>query len=110
MKIPNRMVIDGQVWRIYLQKGLSKEANCLGLCIFNDREIFIDADQSLREQRITLIHEVLHAIWPRHLPRKTEELLIEELDGMLYDLIKRYFTKPVAKSKKSKGSKKRKKR
>lgn len=84
--IPTTVVIGGKVWRVRLTHGLRKRERAYGLCTPELRLIEIDADQSVKMQLVTYIHEATHAAFPKGVVSdRTEERIIEALDGKLYD-------------------------
>lgn len=87
-QIPNKMKIQGRTWRIRLRKGLERRTGDIGHCIRYSRTIDIDADLSQAEQEETLLHEILHAIFPDDIVGdRTEEKIVEALDGHLYAIL-----------------------
>lgn len=69
---------------------LAKTTGNVGLCVAASKTILIDGKQSHKNQAITFLHEVLHAIWPHAVVgAKKEEVLIEALDAPLYILLQK---------------------
>lgn len=88
MNIPGKIKIKGRIWTIKLVKNLQKKKGILGLCDEEDHVILIDAGQSPKERAVTLLHEVLHALWPNSkMCANTEEFIIESVDSPLLDVL-----------------------
>jgi Zn-dependent peptidase ImmA (M78 family) len=91
MRIPKSILIGNRKWKIRLSKTLIATLDCYGVCYKDDRIIHIDSSQSKSEMEKTLVHELLHAIWPnRACKMKLEEKLIGKLEEPLYKLLKKY--------------------
>jgi Zn-dependent peptidase ImmA (M78 family) len=88
VRIPRKLTIRGKTWTVKLRKGLQKRAHAVGLCEQHKKLISIDTGISRRDQELTLIHEILHAIWPTNIVGdRTEEKLIGQLEERLYEVL-----------------------
>lgn len=86
MRIPERLALAGRTWAVRWTRNLRHRRQELrGLAVPRTLTIRLDPAEhpTIREQ--TLIHEVLHVIWPEGVvSRKKEEALIEALEGPLH--------------------------
>lgn len=63
MSMPTSVRIGSQLWEIKEQKRKhSVDETHFGLTNVKDNTIIIDADQALTMKRVTLFHELLHAV------------------------------------------------
>lgn len=58
-----RLRINGETWKVIRHRGLRKRGFD-GACYSNTRRIAIAAHLTGREYADTLLHEILHAVWP----------------------------------------------
>lgn len=68
--LPTALRVDRYRYPVAVVRGLRRQS-LLGLLRFNNRcrGIIVEADQSEIAREETLVHEVIHAIWPDHLHR-----------------------------------------
>lgn len=94
--IPSRLRLGRRLFPIAVVAGLSRETNCLAsIQLLEPRGILIEAAQSQQSREVSLIHELLHGIWPPQHTRadsvikqgRTEEDLVETLDLPLYSAL-----------------------
>jgi Zn-dependent peptidase ImmA (M78 family) len=79
--LPTRLVLNGRPWRVRVVDGLEKREMAVGLCRRRSKTILIDAGQTEAEQRLTLAHEILHALWPVDVVGDvTEERIVGKLE------------------------------
>lgn len=89
LRIPKKLRIDGKIWRIQKSSTLLKRESLLGMCIPVDRYISISTEQSRSEREETLLHEILHGIFPEGIVKDaTEERIVEALANSLYEIIR----------------------
>jgi Zn-dependent peptidase ImmA (M78 family) len=85
------MKIAGRAWTIKRVRHLFRDKGYYGLCDYSTRTILIDSSQSKELQDVTLLHELLHALWGYRLDGvvgdRTEERIVEGLDSDLHDLL-----------------------
>ena len=101
LQIPKQITIAGKVWRIYheheapkrLRKGESPmyQNGTYGITHFSTKEIVLATGLSQEQQGVTLIHELLHAIYDasgsQDLGESLEERVIEAIDEHLYAVV-----------------------
>lgn len=100
MKIPSTIIIRGVRWRIYLEdkaparlkaKGMLSRRHTLGITHFDTHEIVIASGLTPEECAVTLVHELLHAVYhasgDQHLGPDLEERIVEAIDTPLYEVI-----------------------
>lgn len=62
------------------------------MCFSDEKLILIDSSQPRKFQEITLVHEVLHALWSYYLKGEVsddvEERIVEGLDEGVHELLK----------------------
>jgi hypothetical protein len=81
-------VINKRRWRVKQVKGLARRTGAVGLCDSDIRLIRIDAGISQKDKEITLLHEVLHAIFPYNLiGNEKEEKILTWIDTRLHAVI-----------------------
>lgn len=86
--IPKKMRIGGRIWRIKRSKTLQKRQGLLGVCVPDERYISIDCTQTVEQQHITFLHELLHAIFPQNIVGdKTEENIVSKLEEKLHNIL-----------------------
>jgi hypothetical protein len=99
--------VDGarQPWRVFLATPSHPELRrrgpadaCVGVTLREQRAIYIDASQPRRDQDETLLHELMHAALTRTpgLGHRTEERVVEALDGPLLAILRRCQWRPPA--------------
>lgn len=90
MKLPEMILIKGDIWQIRLVKEIEAGKNTVGLCDEQDNMIYIKRGQSTKDKVKTFIHELLHAIEISHnfnIPHR----LVYALEEPIYQLIKDNF-------------------
>ena len=101
MKVPSKITIAGQEWRIYLEKEapprlVGRRHKLLaegtqGFTEYATREIVLAHGLSQEQTEITLLHELLHAIYhasgDRNLGAELEERIVEALDTHLHEVV-----------------------
>jgi Zn-dependent peptidase ImmA (M78 family) len=82
--LPTRLVLNGRPWRVRVVSDLERKRGVVGLCQRWKKTILIDGAQSDEEQRLTLAHELLHALWPVDVVAdSTEERIVKKLEERL---------------------------
>lgn len=98
LRIPAVVRLKRHPWSVIRGHGPNYKKGDLGGCEAEAREIYISPQHpSEREREKTLIHEILHALWPHRCKFpdcgddcpdcKEEERVIRKLEGPLRDLI-----------------------
>jgi len=101
LRIPKQITIAGKKWRIYHEREAPKrlirkispmyQSGTLGLTEFSSREIVLADGLTPEQEGVTLIHELLHAIYhvsnDENLGAELEERVIEALDEHLYSVV-----------------------
>jgi Zn-dependent peptidase ImmA (M78 family) len=88
LRIPRRVVIGGKRWSVKYVPDLAEKQGAVGLCERHRRTITLDASLTRGEQELTLVHELLHAVWPAGVVGdRTEERLIEKLEEAIHGLM-----------------------
>jgi hypothetical protein len=88
IRIPKKLRINGKIWRVKKSSTLLKREGNLGMCVPSDRYISISTKQTQAEREETLLHEILHSIFPDNLVGDaTEEKIVESLSVSLYDVL-----------------------
>ena len=80
------LTLRGRKWRVrwpaaVLDKSVSPEP-LLGLCHHRKRTLFIASRQSPADLADTLLHEIMHALWPRIPERRIAEAAGELLRAL----------------------------
>lgn len=101
MRIPDTLLIRGETWRVYRSdkaparlksRGMLAREHTLGITHFDTREIVIASGLGEEEACITLVHEILHAVYhasgDENLGPELEERIVEAIDTPLYEAIK----------------------
>lgn len=85
--IPRQLTIRGNEWTVRLVNKMPHGADdCVGLCVFDDREIYILRGQTPRERGATAWHEILHAIeWEYKV--KIGHRIINRLEYAMLDVL-----------------------
>ena len=90
MRIPRTLKIGKRKVRVHKVRALKKRTGAYGIYDSDPPRIRIDSDQSQYLQRVTFIHEILHAIFPRGVVSlSVEEKIVESMDTPLYELLKK---------------------
>ncbi len=88
-KIPRKLTIKGSEWKIRLKKKIKdKGILCDGLTHKTKKLIEIDATLSPKHKKLTLIHELLHALIEEtcvDISEDNEEVIVENITRFLYD-------------------------
>lgn len=65
MKRLKSIDIKGQYWKIKYEPDIKDDDGnpCWGLCVYEKRTILIDSESGPRQQKKTLNHEALHALF-----------------------------------------------
>ena len=84
--------IAGMVWKIKTSKAVTDSTDCWGITSLSNQTIFIDPCATVQQFNVTLIHEVLHAIWASMCMNKsnaplTEEYVVSLLAQGLYQVL-----------------------
>lgn len=88
LAIPKSLTIKGKRWRVKVTRGLWKRERAIGLCEYEDREILLASTLDTYQRELTLIHEVLHALWPAGIvSSEDEERVIRGLERPLRDVL-----------------------
>lgn len=92
MKFPKRLRIKGNIYRVRLASKRNLMRNSIGLIDTGTREIKIWRELDEDMQWITLIHEILHACWPKNvIPIQYEEIVIDKMDRDLWEALRDNF-------------------
>jgi hypothetical protein len=100
-EIPSQVEIAGRVWRVYRELDAPKRLRnknpimyhngTMGVSHFGSREIVLAHGMTQEETCVTLVHELLHAIYDasgdRNLGQELEERVIEAIDSHLCSVI-----------------------
>lgn len=100
MKIPQQITLAGKQWRIIRERDMPKRLSkhrgmyaqgLYGLTLFDTREILLADGLTHEQEGVTLVHELLHAVFhasgDETLGASGEERVIESIDEHLYSLI-----------------------
>jgi hypothetical protein len=85
MRIPRRITVNGQTWRVVFKPLASRGLD--GLCLHRRREIQIDWHLTRPEQEETFLHELMHACLATGFTMKAEERFIRRLSPRLYEAL-----------------------
>ena len=90
MQIPKSFRFKKSRWTIDFGTKKLDTSKYRGICYLDKKQIFIDPELPRNEQEETVIHEVLHAVWPSGVcSDKMEEKIVEKLSRSLYEVLKR---------------------
>lgn len=88
MALPARLKLNGREWTIEVVPDLAEKDDALGRCLRRTRVIRLEASQSEDEMESTLLHELLHAAWPRGVcDPEIEERIIRRLEPRLHPIL-----------------------
>lgn len=88
MKLPRKLKIKRSTWQVKFDESIEKTDDAVGLCVFSSKKILISPNQDSNDLADTLLHEILHAIWPTDLcGDKLEEKLVARLAGSLLQIL-----------------------
>lgn len=96
-----KIKIKDKIWKVKHRSNLKDDdgGDVYGICVFEDREIFIRKGLSPEMHRLTLLHEFLHAsLYELHIciDRDLEETIVDGLATVLldtFDVTKKYRPK-----------------
>lgn len=83
-RLPRTLMLAGKRWRVRIVRDLVNDdgEDVEGLCFKERRVIMIDADQTPVERASTLVHEVIHALFPEGVVGyRTEERIVAALEA-----------------------------
>lgn len=87
---------DGDEWSVYLStrkvskclRGDSEDGPNFGICFFNTRRIYLDVEQTTKDLRDVLLHEILHVSMRRiPIPDSWEEQIVHEITPRLLHVL-----------------------
>lgn len=89
--LPSELWINGLRWTVEpLDPEEADRDDISGLCHDRTHTIYVDKRMSMPDREEVLVHEVLHAIWPKGaVDHDTEEKLVEALCGPLTELLRK---------------------
>jgi hypothetical protein len=88
MRIPKSFKFKKSRWTIAFGTKKLDTSKYRGICYLDKKQIFIDPELPRNEQEETLVHELLHAVWPAGVcGEKMEEKLVEKLSRSLYEVL-----------------------
>lgn len=92
MKFPKVVKVKGQDYEILFDSELTLEdAACAGIIDTEAKTITLDKFQGAKDQKIALIHELLHAVLHEscatqaNISLDLEEIIVENISRFLYD-------------------------
>lgn len=86
-----RLRIGKHSWKVEISDYHDEaEPDDLGVCVWDDKVIWVNSKQSEKQITITLVHEILHAIAYSH-KLTLRHPTIEMLQGPIADLIRKNF-------------------
>jgi len=98
MKIPRRLMISGQNWKVDTSKSsqlMLDEQKAFGMSIFNDQVLYLSTKSNKRQMEKTFLHEVLHILIHQTglgcgvlSDGNTEEQVTQALSFGLYQVLK----------------------
>jgi hypothetical protein len=88
LRIPKKLRTPDGIYKVKKSSTLEKREGLVGICVAANKYISIDCNQSKEEMEKTLVHEALHAIFPKNTcGEKLEEKIVLALeDGLHYIL------------------------
>ena len=88
LRIPRTLRIAGERWRVVMVPGMKRDRGEVGFMDADKHLIEIDPGQSRVEIERTLVHEVLHVLWPAGIcGSRAEERAICEMERPLHRVI-----------------------
>ena len=82
---PTKVKVGGLEYRIWFEREFGD--NLFGRTVCSDQEILINKDVSEERQRVTLLHELIHAISNEMLEKQIDEQQVNALSQELYRIL-----------------------
>lgn len=94
MKLPKKIKVLGQTWKIIVKSLPKEEADSFGLCVPSERAIYINAEVKPCQLAATLLHEFVHAVFfvsgaSYMLDERVEEMICDVLASAIEPLLYR---------------------
>ena len=83
---PTKVTVGGVEYHIWFERDFGD--NLFGRTVGTEQEILINKDVSEERQRVTLLHEILHAISGEMLDKQLDEQQVNSLSQELYRILK----------------------